>query len=87
MKRYIGAIGLIIVTSTPLFAEEYYVVRGPDRKCRVVDSRPTDTTIVQLGPLAFKARDEAEREVTVLCKEETPSGDVIIEKEVHRERQ
>ena len=82
MKRYIGAIGLIIVTSTPLLAQEYYVVRGPDKKCRVVDSRPTDTTIVQVGPLAFKARDEAERELTVLCKEEAPGGDVVIEKKV-----
>jgi hypothetical protein len=48
----------------------------------MVDSRPKDTTVAQIRPLAFKARDEAEREVSVVCKEEIPSGDVVIEREV-----
>jgi hypothetical protein len=69
MKKFILAAGLGLVLATPLTAQEYYIVRGPDKDCRVVETRPTDTTIVQVGPLAFKTRDEAEREVRVVCKE------------------
>jgi hypothetical protein len=88
MKKYILAAGLSLAVSTPVFAQEYYIVRGPDKDCRVVESRPTDTTIVQVGPLAFKSRDEAEREIRVVCKEmyESREPDVIIEREVRRER-
>jgi hypothetical protein len=88
MKKYILAAGLVIAASTPVMAQEYYIVRGPEKDCRIVDSRPTDTTIVQVGPLAFKTRDEAEREIRVVCKEmyESRGPDVIIEREVRRER-
>lgn len=69
MKKYILAASLGLVMATPVVGQEYYIVRGPDKDCRVVETRPTDTTIVQVGPLAFKTRDEAEREVRVVCKE------------------
>lgn len=50
-------------------ADEYYVVRRPKtRECTVVESRPRDTTLLQVGPLAFKTRDEADRQRTVLCQ-------------------
>jgi hypothetical protein len=82
MKKLLAAAGLAFVTATPVLADEYYIVRGPDKECRVVETRPTETTIVQVGPLAFKARDEAEREMRVVCKEqyESRSPDVIIER-------
>jgi hypothetical protein len=32
----------------------------PLRKCTIVDKRPTTSTIVQVGPMAFKSRTEAE---------------------------
>lgn len=50
-------------------AAEYYVVRGPDKKCKVVETRPTDTKIVVMGDKAFISRDEAEKQVKVICKE------------------
>jgi hypothetical protein len=82
MKKLLAAAGLAFVAATPVLADEYYIVRGPDKECRVVETRPTETTIVQVGPLAFKARDEAEREMRVICKEmyESRSPDVIIER-------
>lgn len=76
MMKSILVFGSLAAMAAPAMADEYYVVRGPDRECRVVDSRPADTTIVQLGPLAFKTRDEAERERTILCKDE--NGDKVI---------
>jgi hypothetical protein len=34
-----------------------------------VETRPTETTWIQIGPAAFKTRDEADRQVKVVCKE------------------
>lgn len=69
MKNYILTAGLGLVLATPAMADEYYIERGPDKECRVVETRPSETTIVQVGPLAFKTRDDAERELRVVCKE------------------
>ena len=57
------------IITTPALAAEYYVVRGPDKNCKVVESRPTDKTIVVIGNKAFVTREEADKQVTVLCKE------------------
>jgi hypothetical protein len=80
MMKPLLVLGALVVTAAPAFADEYYVVRGPDRECRVVETRPADTTIVQIGPVAFATREEAERERVVLCKEE-PSEKVIIKRD------
>jgi hypothetical protein len=61
---------VVAVLSSAAIAAEYYVVQEKSTKqCRVVETRPTETTWIQIGPLAFKTRDEAERQVKVLCKE------------------
>lgn len=78
MKSFLIVASLVALTS-PALAAEYYVVRGPDKECRVVETRPQDTTIVQVGPLAFATRNDAERERVVLCKED--SGDKVIIKQ------
>ena len=42
-------------------AGEYYVVQDTaTKKCTIVDQKPTTTTMVQVGPMAFKSRTEAE---------------------------
>jgi hypothetical protein len=39
---------------------EYYVVQDTaTKKCTIVEKKPT-TTVVQVGPMAFKSRTEAE---------------------------
>ena len=81
MMKSLLVLGALVLTAAPAFADEYYVVRGPDRECRVVETRPADTTIVQVGPLAFATRDEAERERVVLCKEEPEGEKVIIKRD------
>ena len=70
MKKTLLALAMIAGTTAPTFAAEYYVVRGPDKRCRVVETKPVDTTVVQVGPMAFVTREEAESQVRVLCKEE-----------------
>ncbi len=88
MKKYILAAGLAFAMSAPAFAEEYYIVRGPDKECRVVETRPTESTILQVGPLAFKTRDDAERQVKVVCREDSDrdAPDVVIRRDGERER-
>lgn len=80
MIKMVFVFGALAVTTAPAFADEYYVVRGPDHECRVVETRPTEKTYVQIGPVAFASRDEAEKQVVVLCKDE-PTERVIIKKD------
>jgi hypothetical protein len=64
------AAAALVVLSSSAFAAEYYVVQDrTTKKCKVVETRPTETTWVQIGPLAFKTRDEADRQLKVICKE------------------
>jgi hypothetical protein len=62
--RYL--IGTVLASALALSASaqvatEYYVVQDTTTKrCTIVDKRPTTTTVVQVGPLAFKTRAEAE---------------------------
>ena len=58
-----------MLSSTALAAEYYIVQERATKKCKVVEARPTETTWVQLGPLAFKTRDEADKQLAVVCKE------------------
>ena len=70
MIRPLLALAIIAGASAPAFAAEYYVVRDSERHCRVVETRPTDSTLIQVGPMAFVTRDEAESQIRVLCKDE-----------------
>ena len=76
MLRVILATGILAVLSLPVAAQtstttttttgvgaagEYYVVQDTaTKKCTIVDKKPTTTTMVQVGPAAFKTRTEAE---------------------------
>jgi hypothetical protein len=70
IKRAIVAACALAALGSSAFAAEYYVVQDRDtKKCKVVETRPTETTWVQVGPLAFKTQDEADRQLKVICKE------------------
>ncbi len=80
MMKSLLVLAVIAGASAPAFADEYYVVRGPDQRCKVVETRPVEKSIVQVGPLAFVTREEAESQLRVLCKDDEPSERVTIEK-------
>ena len=49
---------------------DYYIVQEKaTKKCKVVETRPTETTWIQIGPAAFKTQTDAEKQVAVVCKE------------------
>jgi len=68
---------IVLSFAAPAIADEYYVVRGPDRHCTVTTTRPTEqTTVTQIGPLAFESREKAEDRIktTKVCTDETTTG-------------
>ena len=65
MKRAIVATAFAALVFGPAIAQttvtEYYVVQdAATKKCTIVDKKPTTTTMVQVGPVMFKSRTEAE---------------------------
>ena len=67
MTKYILALVLSAGVVSPALAD-FYIVRGPDKKCKVVETRPTDKTVVVIGDKAYVSKAEAEKQVTIVCK-------------------
>jgi hypothetical protein len=63
MNRLIfaGLLATAVASTAYSQATEYYVVQDTTtKKCTIVDKKPTTTTVTQVGPVAFKTRQEAE---------------------------
>ena len=61
MLKYVLAGSLMVAFAVPaVAADEYYIVRGPDKKCTVVDTKPTTTTTTIVGNGTYKTKTEAE---------------------------
>lgn len=70
MFRMLMLAGAALTVMSGAAVADYYIIQEKSSKrCRVVETRPTETTWVQIGPMAFKTRDEAERQIKVICKE------------------
>ena len=68
MLKYVFAGTLMIAAGAPAWAaDEYYIVRNPDKKCVVVDKRPTTSTTVVVGDKVYKTHSEAESAVKTVC--------------------
>ena len=59
MIKYALPLAILVGIAAPVFAADYYIVRGPDKKCKVVETRPTDTTIVVIGDKTYVTKEEA----------------------------
>jgi hypothetical protein len=70
MIEYVIPIAILFGTTAPAFAADYYIVRGSDKRCKIVEMRPTDKTMVVVGDKAYVSREEAMRQMAVVCKEE-----------------
>jgi hypothetical protein len=68
-----GAVAIGLTTAAQ--ADEFYVVQNPStRHCTVTTTKPVDREVVtQIGPLAFRTRDEAEGRIkqTKVCEDVT----------------
>jgi hypothetical protein len=68
MIKYVMPAAMVLAMTVPAFAAEYYIVRGSDQKCRVVETRPADKTVVVIGDKAYVTREEADKQMAVVCK-------------------
>jgi hypothetical protein len=69
MIKYVLTATILLGSVTAATAAEYYVVRGPDKKCKVVEKRPTEKTVTVVGNRAYVTREEATKQIAVVCKE------------------
>ena len=65
-KLALAAAAMALITST---ASADYFQEKATKKCKVVETRPTETTWVQIGPAAFKTQSDAEKQVKTVCVE------------------
>ena len=71
LYKYVLATALIVGCTLPAFAEKgFYIVRGPDKKCTVVETAPsaTETTVTRVGKNVYVTREEADQDMAVVCK-------------------
>jgi hypothetical protein len=71
MLKYGLLAALAIGFAAPAFAGEgYWIVRGEDEKCVVVETEPSasETTVTKVGKDVYVTREEAEADVAVVCK-------------------
>lgn len=79
-KKTLLTAAIMISFAAPALADEYYVVRGPDRHCTVTTTKPTEqTTVTQIGPLAFESREKAEDRIktTKVCSDDATTGSSV----------
>lgn len=71
MKTIMAGLVVLAFAVPALAADEYYVVQDvKTKKCTIVSEKPKDTvTVTQIGPVAFKTRQEAEGSIktTKVC--------------------
>jgi hypothetical protein len=69
MKKLIIALGAVAVC-TPALADYYVVREKSSNTCKVVETKPADTTTyIVVGDKTFKTKQEAEGQVKVICTE------------------
>ena len=69
MLKYVLSAALLVGATAPAFAAQYFIVRGADKKCQIVEKRPTDTKMVVVGNKTYVSRDEAQKELAMVCKD------------------
>ena len=86
--RILLAGALVLGFAGTAMADEYYVVSGPEHHCTITTTKPAGREVVtQIGPLAFKSREEAENRIkqTKVCSDSTVgSGGTVIKKEIDK---
>jgi hypothetical protein len=69
---YAISAALLVSLVTPALADEFFIVKGPDNKCMVVDKRPSTsstTTPTMVGKKVYMTRSEAEGDMKKVCAE------------------
>jgi hypothetical protein len=68
-KTIVLAAGVLGLLASSASADYYIVQEKATKKCKVVETRPTETTWIQVGPAAFKTQADAEKQIKTVCVE------------------
>jgi hypothetical protein len=69
MIKVIVPLVIALAAASAASAAEYRIVRGPDHNCRVLEkSEPADKTVTIVGNKRYVTRDEAEKDIKVVCR-------------------
>ncbi len=69
LKSVLVVAFLLTAAIPPAFAAEYVIVRGPDKRCRVVErTRPLEKGVILVGRKVFVTEAEAVKRVKVICR-------------------
>jgi hypothetical protein len=69
--RQVLAVAFVVGFAASAFAAQgFWIVRGPDKTCVVVETEPkaTETTVTRVGKDVYVTREEAEADLAVVCK-------------------
>ena len=69
LKKLASASTAIALLMSTASAEYYIVQEQATKKCKVVETRPTDTNWVQVGPASFKTQSDAQKQIKTVCVE------------------
>ncbi len=69
MLKYVLSGAMLVAVTTPLMAQEFYIVRQPNQTtCTVVEQRPAASTqITVIGDKVYKTRAEADAAIKTVC--------------------
>jgi hypothetical protein len=85
IRQALIASTLIVAFAGTAMADEYYIETNPTtHHCTITTTKPADKTVVtQIGPLAFKTREEAENRMKTVknCGEGTDGASKTIIKD------
>ena len=56
LTRFTVAGTLLMMLGSSAFADYYIIQEKTTKQCKVVETKPTETTWLQIGPLAFKTK-------------------------------
>jgi hypothetical protein len=71
IARLVLTVAATMMFGPVAFADYYIIQEKTTKQCKVVDTMPKETTWLQVGPLKFTTRDEADKQVSVVCKEKS----------------
>ena len=73
MNSFLSLIIVLDATGSVFAANEFYIVRGPDRHCTVMDKRPS-TVLSAVGDTSYKTLEEAQAAIQRICTVDAEDG-------------
>ena len=60
MKKYVVIAATLTAFVTPAFAAEFYLAQDPStKKCKILEAKPADQTMVLISAEPYASREEA----------------------------